>query len=165
MKTATPTFFWLTYLNPICPSIFIKTIFLNFHLWKKILTFLKKALWRPRTGDFTTYTVLSFEASLTNNKWRQPPQFFFGLYKPYMPINFYFNHFFKWSIFQTFWRLYCCAKFLFFELETSKFGSSYVFLSPLKWRGQDLPNLTFWMPKLSFFLARKNMALAKIWSL
>ena len=22
-----------------------------------------KALWRPRTGDFTTYTVLSFEAS------------------------------------------------------------------------------------------------------
>ena len=36
------------------------------------------------------------------------------------------------SIFQTFWRLHCCAKFLFFELETSNFGSSYVFLSPLK---------------------------------
>ena len=33
--------------------------------------------------------------------------------------------------------------FLFFELETSNFGSSYVFLSPLKWRGRILPNCTF----------------------
>ena len=51
------------------------------------------------------------------------------------------------SIFQIFWRLHCCAKFLFFELETSNFGSSYVFLSPLKWRGRFLPNLTFWTQK------------------
>ena len=51
------------------------------------------------------------------------------------------------AIFQTFWKLHCCAKFLFFELKTSNFGSSYVFLSPLKWQGWFLPNLTFWNQK------------------
>ena len=50
---------------------------------------------------------------------------------------------FERAIFQTFWKLHCCAKFLFFELETSNFGSSYVFLSLLKWQGQFLPNWTF----------------------
>ena len=54
---------------------------------------------------------------------------------------------FKRSIFQTCWRIHSCAKFLSFELETSNFGSSYVFLSPLKWRGPFLPNLTFWTQK------------------
>ena len=53
----------------------------------------------------------------------------------------------KRAIFQTFWRIHSCAKFLSFELETSNFGSSYVFLSPLKWRGRFLPNLTFWTQK------------------
>ena len=56
----------------------------------------------------------------------------------------------KRAIFQTFWRLYCCTKSLFFEIETSNFGSSYVFASPLKWRGRILPNLTFWTPKWLF---------------
>ena len=42
----------------------------------------------------------------------------------------------KRAIFQTFWRLHCVTKSLFFELETPYFGSSYVFLSPLKWRGR-----------------------------
>ena len=51
------------------------------------------------------------------------------------------------AIFQTFWRIHSCAKFLSFELETSNFGSSYVFSSPLKWRGWFLPNLTFWTQK------------------
>ena len=55
--------FFLSYINPICASFFIKTIFKNFHFWKKSWFFWKIALWRPRTGDFTTYTVLSFEAS------------------------------------------------------------------------------------------------------
>ena len=55
--------FFLAYINNICPSIFIKTIFQNFHFWKKSKLFWKKALWRPRTGDITTHTVLSFEAS------------------------------------------------------------------------------------------------------
>ena len=50
---------------------------------------------------------------------------------------------FERAIFQTFWRIHSCAKFLSFELETSNFGSSYVFLSPLKWLGRFLPNLTF----------------------
>ena len=54
----------------------------------------------------------------------------------------------KRSIFQTFWRLHCCAKFLFFELETSNFGSSYVFSSPLKWRGRFLSNMTFLIQNL-----------------
>ena len=27
--------FFLSYINPICPSFFIKNIFLNFHFWKK----------------------------------------------------------------------------------------------------------------------------------
>ena len=31
------------------------------------------------------------------------------------------------SIFQTFWKLHCCAKFLFIELETSNFGYLLVF--------------------------------------
>ena len=51
------------------------------------------------------------------------------------------------SIFQTFWKIHSCTKFLSFELETSNFGSSYVFSSPLKWRGRFLPNLTFWTQK------------------
>ena len=38
MMTATPTFF-LSYINPICPSFFIKSIFFKFSLLKKILTF------------------------------------------------------------------------------------------------------------------------------
>ena len=49
----------------------------------------------------------------------------------------------KRAIFQIFWRLHCCTKFLFFELETLNFGFSYVFSSPLKCRGQFLPNLIF----------------------
>ena len=36
--TATPTFF-LAYINPICPSFFIKSIFLKFSLLKEILIF------------------------------------------------------------------------------------------------------------------------------
>ena len=49
------------------------------------------------------------------------------------------------AIFQTFWRLHCCPDSLFFEIETSNFGSRYVFLSPLKWQVRILPNLTFWI--------------------
>ena len=33
----------------------------------------------------------------------------------------------KRAIFQTFWRLHCCAKFSFFELETSNFGYLLIF--------------------------------------
>ena len=51
------------------------------------------------------------------------------------------------AIFQTFWRVHICTKSLFFEIETSNFGSSYVFSRPLKWQGRILPNLTFWLPK------------------
>ena len=51
------------------------------------------------------------------------------------------------AIFQTFWKVHCCTKSLFFDIETSNFGSSYVFLSPLKWRGRILHNLTFWTQK------------------
>ena len=54
---------------------------------------------------------------------------------------------FERSIFQTFWKVHCWSKSLFFEVETSNFGSSYIFLSPLKWRGRIWPNLTFWMSK------------------
>jgi hypothetical protein len=49
----------------------------------------------------------------------------------------------KRAIFQTFWKQYNCTILLFFELETSNFGYSYVVFSPLKWQGQILPNLTF----------------------
>ena len=35
---------------------------------------------------------------------------------------------FKRSIFQTFWRLHCCPKFLFFELETSNSGLFFHFV-------------------------------------
>jgi hypothetical protein len=38
-------------------------------------------------------------------------------------------------------------KILFLELETSNFGSSHVFRSPLKWQGQILTNLTFIIQK------------------
>ena len=31
------------------------------------------------------------------------------------------------AIFQTLWRLHCCTKFLFFELETSNFGYLHIF--------------------------------------
>ena len=47
------------------------------------------------------------------------------------------------AIFQTFWRVHCVTKSLFFELETPNFGSSYVFSSLLNLQGQILPNLTF----------------------
>ena len=53
----------------------------------------------------------------------------------------------KRSIFQTFWKAYNCTIFSFFEIETSNFGSSYVFLSPLKWQGRIWPNFTFWPQK------------------
>ena len=53
----------------------------------------------------------------------------------------------KRSIFQNFWKVHCWSKSLFFEIETSNFGSSYLFLSPLKWRGRIWPNLTFWILK------------------
>ena len=33
----------------------------------------------------------------------------------------------KRSIFQTFWRLHCCAKFLFIELDSSNFGYLLIF--------------------------------------
>ena len=36
-----------------------------------------------------------------------------------------------------------CTDSLFLELETSNFGSSYVFTSPLKWASRILPNCTF----------------------
>ena len=39
-------------------------------------------------------------------------------------------------------------KFVFFELETSNFGSSHVFWSPLKWWGQILLKMTFRIQKL-----------------
>ena len=51
--------------------------------------------------------------------------------------------FFERAIFQIFWKDDCCTDFLFFELETSNFGSSFVFSSPLNLRGPILPNLTF----------------------
>ena len=35
--------------------------------------------------------------------------------------------FFKRSIFQIFWRVHCCAKFLSFELEISNFGYLLIF--------------------------------------
>ena len=35
--------------------------------------------------------------------------------------------FFERSIFQTFWKVHCCAKFLFIELETSNFGYLLIF--------------------------------------
>ena len=53
----------------------------------------------------------------------------------------------KRSIFQTFWKVHCVTKSLFFEIETSNFGSSYVFVSPLKWQGRIWPILTFWTQK------------------
>ena len=49
-----------------------------------------------------------------------------------------------WKDMELVWRVHCCTKSLFFEIETSNFGSSYIFLSPLKWQGRILPNLTFW---------------------
>ena len=36
-------------------------------------------------------------------------------------------HFFERSIFQTFWKPHCCAKFLFIEFETSNFGYLLIF--------------------------------------
>ena len=51
------------------------------------------------------------------------------------------------AIFQTFWKTYNCTIFSFFEIETSNFGCSYVFSSPLKWWGRIWPNLTFWIQK------------------
>ena len=65
-------------------------------------------------------------------------------------------------------------KFVFFELQTSNFGYSHVFLSPLKWRAQILLNWTFKIQKwhilgtipgkikVPLSPAQKNMAGAKI---
>ena len=43
-------------------------------------------------------------------------------------LNRDFSHCVKRSIFQIFWRLHCCAKFLSFELETSNFGDLFFFI-------------------------------------
>ena len=66
------------------------------------------------------------------------------------------------SIFQTFWKLHCCPIPLSFEIMTSNFGSSYVFLSSLKWRDRIWPNLTFWTKQRHISGAPKSMAVAKI---
>ena len=60
--------------------------------------------------------------------------------------------------------LHCCAKFLFFKLETSNFGSSYVFSSPLKWEGggRILPNLTFWTQKWHILGVRMSQNLKSL---
>jgi len=49
----------------------------------------------------------------------------FHEFRIYESTNFFhefFIVFFKRAIFQTFWKLHCCAKSLFFELETSNCG-------------------------------------------
>ena len=38
---------------------------------------------------------------------------------------------FFWSIFQTFWKVYCCPDFLFLKVETSNFGYLLIFWFPL----------------------------------
>ena len=55
---------------------------------------------------------------------------------------------FEKAIFQTFWKLHCCTKFLFFWAREVKFWLQPCFLSPLKWWGQILLNLTFRIQKL-----------------
>ena len=67
--------------------------------------------------------------------------------KHFIRNYFHYPLFSKRAIFQTFWKVHCCTKSLFFEIETSNFGSSYVFSSPLKWQGWIWPNLTFWIQK------------------
>ena len=62
----------------------------------------------------------------------------------------------KRAIFQIFWKPDCITRFLFFELDTSKFGSSYVFWSVLKWGSQISPNLTFWTQKRYFSDSRNT---------
>ena len=49
----------------------------------------------------------------------------FHEFRIYESTNFFhefFIVFFKRAIFQTFWKLHCCAKSLFFDLETSNYG-------------------------------------------
>ena len=67
---------------------------------------------------------------------------------------------FKRSIFQTFWKDDCCAKFLFFELETSSSGYLLIFffsLTVISFRkiGQHLYQ-TFYKGPFEFLVDYKN---------
>ena len=68
---------------------------------------------------------------------------------------------FERSIFQIFWRLHCCAKFLSFELETSNFG--YLLIFSLCWTvpslrkiGQHLYYTFYKGPPFEFWVNYKN---------
>ena len=59
--------FFLSYINPICPSFFIKIIFLNFHFWKKLNFCFENLphLFRPLWIDITTTC-----SPILFNKWK-----------------------------------------------------------------------------------------------
>ena len=64
---------------------------------------------------------------------------------------------FKRSIFQIFWRLHCCVKFLSFELKTSNFGYLLIYLFSLTMQsfrkiGQQLYQTFYNGPPLDVFL-------------
>ena len=67
----------------------------------------------------------------------------------------------KRCIFQIFWRLHCCAKFLSFELETSNFGYLIIFWFSLTMQsfrkiGQHLYQTFYNGPPFEFLVNHKN---------
>ena len=65
------------------------------------------------------------------------------------------------SIFQTFWKVHCCAKFLFIELETSNFGYLLIFWFSLTMQsfrkiGQHLYQTFYNGPPFEFLVNHKN---------
>jgi len=93
--------FFLSYINPICPSFFIKSIFLNFHFWKKS----QLLLWEFAPSVYYSLTKLtkSFLSSPlvlkpNSNFWEFPSFSFFYC----GPINLHPEIYFFTSIWYSF---------------------------------------------------------------
>ena len=105
-----------------CGATFAQLELLRFHYHKCSQKMaLSEANWTlcgfcPTIFFFTELTKSAFFIGHMNNYHRQNVDFSWG-----SQVSF------KRSIFQIFWKEYCCAKFLFFEWETSNFGSLLIF--------------------------------------
>ena len=79
-------------------------------------------------GDFTPYVP---SPTSQNHKFKKCLSHVVAEHETLAGIALKYDISGKRSIFQTFWKLHCCAKFLFFELETSNFGYLLIFSIPL----------------------------------
>ena len=118
--------------------------------------------------QLNTFFVLSSLLGGCNSKaTRNPPKSDDRMKKIEQPVRVAFVQnppmvkFIKRSIFQIFWRLHRCAKFLSFELETSNFGYMLIFWFSLTMKsfrkvGKHLYSTFYYGPPLEYLVNYKN---------